>query len=150
MRPVQALVGQGAGVEPLGEVLEVGGVALGEGEGGGDGFAEGVGRVEGGGEEGRDGAEGLKVEVEWLISGANREGDRCLEQVSVIVKYAIHVAAGRGPYLVGVDGVGSARLFGTVLRSSFVLTTCFFFIGISSSLVIPGIGGTILVDNRSK
>lgn len=93
MGPVQALVGQGAGVEPLGEVLEIRGVALGEGEGGGDGFAEGVGRVEGGGEEGGDGAEGLEVEVERLIGTANREGDGCLEQVSVLVKYAIQVAA---------------------------------------------------------
>ena len=86
MGAVQALVGQGARVEPLGKVLEIGGVALGEREGGGDGFAEGVGGVEGGGEEGGDGAEGLEVEVEWLIGTANREGDRCLEQVSVVVK----------------------------------------------------------------
>ena len=47
-------MGQGARVEPLGEVFEIGRVALGEGEGGGDGFAKGVGGVEGGGEEGRD------------------------------------------------------------------------------------------------
>ena len=86
VRPVQALVGQVACVEPLGEVFKIGGVALWEGEGGGDGFAEAVGGVEGGGEEGRDGAEGLKVEVEWLIGTANREGDRCLEQVSVVVR----------------------------------------------------------------
>lgn len=44
-------MGQGARVEPLGEVFEVGGVALGEGEGGGDGFVERVGWVEGGGEK---------------------------------------------------------------------------------------------------
>lgn len=44
-------MGQGARVEPLGEVLEIRGIALGEGERGGDGFAEGVGGVEGSGEE---------------------------------------------------------------------------------------------------
>ena len=43
---------QGACVEPLSEVFEIGGVALGQGEGGGNGFAEGVGGVEGSGEEG--------------------------------------------------------------------------------------------------
>ena len=53
VRAVEALVGQSARVEPLGEILEIGGVAFGEGEGGGDGFAEGVVWVEGGGEEGR-------------------------------------------------------------------------------------------------
>ena len=47
-------MGQGARVEPLGEVLELRWIALGEGEGGGDGFAEGVGWVEGSGEEGGD------------------------------------------------------------------------------------------------
>ena len=134
----------------MSEVLKIRGVALWEGEGGGDRFAEAVSGVECGGEEGRDGTEGLKVEVEWLIGTANREGDRCLEQVSVVVKYAIQGAAGRGPYLVGVDGVGSARVFGMVVMISFVLTACFFFIGISSSLVILGIGGVILVDSRSK
>lgn len=54
MRPVQALVREGARVEPLGKVLKVGRAALGQGEGGGDGLAEGVGRVEGRGEEGGD------------------------------------------------------------------------------------------------
>ncbi len=85
VRPVQALVGQGARVEPLGEVLEVGGVALREREGGGDGLAEGVGGVEGGGEEGRDGAEGFDVEVEGVVGPADGEGDGCLEEVSVPV-----------------------------------------------------------------
>ena len=33
---------------------------------------------------------------------------------------------------------------------SFVLVICFFFVGISSSVVVPGIGGAILVDSRSK
>lgn len=47
-------MGQGARVEPLSEVFEIRRVALGEGEGGGDGFAEGVGGVEGSGEEGGD------------------------------------------------------------------------------------------------
>ena len=47
-------MGQGASVEPLGEVFEICGVAFGEGEGGGDGFAEGVVGVEGGGKEGGD------------------------------------------------------------------------------------------------
>lgn len=51
VRPVQALVREGARVEPLGKVLKVGRAALGQGEGGGDGLAEGVGRVEGRGEE---------------------------------------------------------------------------------------------------
>ena len=45
-------MGQGARVEPLCEVFKVGWVAFGEREGGGDGFAEGVGWIEGGGEEG--------------------------------------------------------------------------------------------------
>ena len=52
---------EGARVEPLREILEVGGVAFREGEGGRGGLAEGVGRVEGGGEEGGDGAEGFEV-----------------------------------------------------------------------------------------
>ena len=52
---------EGARVEPLGEVFEVGGVAFWEGEGRGGGLAEGVGGVEGGGEEGGDGAEGFEV-----------------------------------------------------------------------------------------
>ena len=78
-------MGQGARVEPLGEVFEVRGIALREGEGGGDGFAEGVGGVEGGGEEGRDGAEGFDVEVEGVVVAADGEGHGCLEEVSVIV-----------------------------------------------------------------
>ena len=44
-------MGQGARVEPLCEVLELRGVALGEGEGGGDGFAERVGGIKSGREE---------------------------------------------------------------------------------------------------
>lgn len=43
---------QGACVEPLSEVFEIGWVTLGQGESGGNGFAEGVGGVEGSGEEG--------------------------------------------------------------------------------------------------
>lgn len=83
MGTVEPFVRQGARVEPLGEVLEVGRVALGQGEGRGGGLAEGVGRVEGRGEEGRDGAEGLEVEVEGAGRAADGEGDGRLEQVSV-------------------------------------------------------------------
>ena len=50
--PVQALVGQGARVEPLSEIFEIGGVAFGKGQCGCHGFAERVGGVEGSGEEG--------------------------------------------------------------------------------------------------
>ena len=53
-------------------------------------------------------------------------------------------------YLVGVDGVGSTRVLGTVVAISFVLVMCFFFAGISSSVVIPGILGATLVESRSK
>ena len=57
----------------------------------------------------------------------------------------------RKPYLVGVDGVGSMKDLGTVVVISFVLTICFFFfVGISSSVVIPGIVGATLVASRSK
>ena len=54
------------------------------------------------------------------------------------------------PYLVGVDGVGSTMVLGTVVAMSFVLVMCFFFVAFSSSVVILGIVGTILVDSRSK
>lgn len=84
-----------------------------------------------------------------MIGTANRESNRCLEQVSVTGQYAIKVVSGE-PYLVGVDGVGSTGFFGMVVVISFVLTICFFVVGISSSVVIPGIGGAILVDSRSK
>ena len=53
-------------------------------------------------------------------------------------------------YLVGVDGVGSTRVLGTVVAISFVLVMCFFFAGISSSVVIPGILDATLVESRSK
>lgn len=53
-------------------------------------------------------------------------------------------------YLVGVDGVGSTRVLGTVVAISFVLVMCFFFAGISSSVVIPGIIGATFVESRSK
>ncbi len=53
-------------------------------------------------------------------------------------------------YLVGVDGVGSMMVLGTVVAISFVLVMCFFFVGISSSAVIPGILDAVLVDSRSK
>ena len=55
----------------------------------------------------------------------------------------------REPYLVGVAGVGSTMGLGTVMAISFVLM-CFFFAGISSSVVEPGMIGAILVDSRSK
>ena len=41
-------------------------------------------------------------------------------------------------------------LVGTVVTISFVLVTWFFFVGVSSSLVILGIVGATLVDSRSK
>lgn len=47
-------MGQGACVEPLSEVFEICRVALRQREGGGNRFAEGVGGVEGSGEEGGD------------------------------------------------------------------------------------------------
>lgn len=75
---------QRARVEPLREVLKVRRVALREGEGRGGGFAEGVAGVEGGGEEGGDGAEGFEVQVEGLVVSADGEGDGRLEEVSVI------------------------------------------------------------------
>lgn len=56
----------------------------------------------------------------------------------------------REPYLVGVAGVESTMGLGTVMAISFVLVMCFFFAGISSSVVTPGIIGAILVDSRSK
>ena len=142
-------MGQGASVKPLGEVFEICGIALGEGEGGGDRFAEAVGGGEGGGEEGGDGAEGLEVEVERLIGRTNRKSYRCLEEVSVIIQCAIMVGAGK-PYLVGVDGVGRTSVLGTVVVISFVLVIGFFFVVIPSSEVILGILGAILVDSRSK
>ena len=89
------------------------------------------------------------MEVKREISGADGEGHGCLEEVSVPVQRALEVGA-REPYLVGVDGVGSRIVLGTVVTSSFVLAVCFFFAGISSTLVIPGIVGAILVDSRSK
>ncbi len=52
--PVQALVRQRSCVEPLSEVFKVGRVALRQGEGGCNGFAEGVCGVEGSGEKGGD------------------------------------------------------------------------------------------------
>lgn len=56
----------------------------------------------------------------------------------------------RKPYLVGVDGVGSTMLFGTVVAISFVLVMFFFFAGVTSSVAVLGIVGAILVDSRSK
>lgn len=53
-----------ARVEPLDEVFEVLRVVGGEGEGGGEGFAESVVRVECCCEEGGDGQEGFEVERE--------------------------------------------------------------------------------------
>ncbi len=53
-------------------------------------------------------------------------------------------------YLVGVDGVGSMMVLGMVVAISFVLVMCFFLVGISSSAVIMGILGAVLVDSRSK
>ena len=53
-------------------------------------------------------------------------------------------------YLVGVDGVGSTTVLGKVVAISFVLIMCFFFVGISSSVVMLGIVGTTLVGSRSK
>ena len=51
-------------------------------------------------------------------------------------------------YLVGVEGVGSTIVLGTTVAVSFVLVMCFFFVGVSSNVVMPGI--VILVGNRSK
>ena len=75
---------QRARVEPLRKVLKVRRVALRQGERRRGGLAEGVARVEGGGEEGRDGAEGLEVQVEGLVVAADGEGDGRFEEVSVI------------------------------------------------------------------
>ena len=51
-------------------------------------------------------------------------------------------------YLVGVEGVGSTIVLGTTVAVSFVLVMCFFFVGVSSNVVMPGI--VILVGSRSK
>lgn len=142
-------MGQGACVQPLSEVFKICGIALGEGEGGGNRFTEAVGGIEGGGEEGGDGAESFKVEVEGVVGTADRDGNGCLEELSVVVQCAIKVSAGE-LYLVGVDGVGSTRVLGMVEVTPLVVIICFFFLGIPSSEVIPGILGTILVDSRSR
>ena len=55
MRPIERFVRKCARVKPLDEVLEVLRVVGGEGEGGGEGFAETVVRVECCCEEGGDG-----------------------------------------------------------------------------------------------
>ena len=142
-------MGQGARVKPLSEVLKICGIALGKGESGGNRFTEAVCRIEGGGEKGGDGAESFEVEVEGVIGTADRDGNGCLEELSVVVQCAIQVSVGE-PYLVGVDGVGSTRVLGMVEVISLVLIICFFFVGSPSSVVIPGILGTILLDSRSK
>ena len=142
-------MGQSACVKPLGKVFKVCGIAFREGEGGGDGFAEGVVRVEGSGEEGRYCAEGFEVEVEGGIGTTDREGDWRLEKMSVLLQCAIEVGT-RKPYLVGVDGVGSMKVLGMVVVISFVLIICFFFVGIVSSVVVLGIVGATFVASRSK
>lgn len=52
-------------------------------------------------------------------------------------------------YLVGVEGVGSTIVLGTTVAVSFVLLMCFFFVGVSSNVVMPGIVA-IFVGSRSK
>lgn len=55
------------------------------------------------------------------------------------------------PYLVGVDGVGSTMVLGTGVAMSLVLVMgFFFFVALSSGVMILGIVGAILVDSRSK
>lgn len=46
--------------------------------------------------------------------------------------------------------MGSTVVLGTAVAISFVLVIFFFFVGISSNVVMPGIAGAILVDSRSK
>ena len=46
--------------------------------------------------------------------------------------------------------MGSTRFLGTVMAISFALVMCFFFAGISSSVVMLGIVGAVLADSRSK
>lgn len=46
--------------------------------------------------------------------------------------------------------MGSTRVLGMVVVISFVLMIWFFFVGVWSSLLIPGIVGAILEDSRSK
>ena len=46
--------------------------------------------------------------------------------------------------------MGSTIDLGTVVAISFVLEIYFFFVAVSSNVVMPGIAGAILVDSRSK
>ena len=81
-------MGQGACIKPLSEVFKIGGIALGQREGGGDRFAEGIGGVEGSGEEGRDGAKGFEMKMEGMAVMADRYGNGSLEEVSVVFSAA--------------------------------------------------------------
>ena len=82
MRPDQLLVVQRVRVQPLHEILKVFGARFGQVERGGAGFSEVVGAVEGGGEEGGDGAEGFLVDVEGVALGADGDGDDGFEKIA--------------------------------------------------------------------
>ena len=89
------------------------------------------------------------MEVERVVGAADREGDWRLEEMPVFLQCAVEMGI-REPYLVGVDGVGSMKVLGLVLVISFVLRMGFFFVGISSSVVVHGIVGATLGASRSK
>lgn len=79
---VEFLVVQRARVHPLHEVLEVRGARGGQVHGGGGGLAEGVGRVQARGEEGRGGGEGFAVHVERLRVRADGDGEGRFEEAA--------------------------------------------------------------------
>lgn len=122
----ELLVCQCLGVHPLDQVLEVAGTGGGEGERGGAVLAEVVCGGEGGGEEGRDGAEELKVAGEGLLLASDGDGDDGAEEGAdggrvAFVIIAVRRGGKRECILLGDGGWGRKLLL--LVQGGFVVVS---------------------------